>query len=268
MPFFRALFLPCLLFLVSCSPMKNDVASKAETSVDPVATADDLFVHGTIETAGNGSSRTYRYRLLRPIDHDDDVPMPLLVFLHGMGERGSDNSSQLDYLPTWMCSPSWRERFKCYVLAVQCPDDEIWVGSWEGGGTSRALHAVEHAIEDLIEVERIDPSRVFLTGLSMGGYGSWALAAHRPDLFAAVVPICGGGDPSTVQRLRDLPIWVFHGTNDGVVSESESMEMVDAMRSAGIQVGYTRLQGVGHDSWTDAYLNEGAVNWLFSQQRR
>ena len=249
-----------LVFLGGCStPPKNPAAQMI---------LGDLFVEGTIDAADrNGSTRGYSYRLLRPMDRKGDEARPLLVFLHGMGERGSDNLNQLDYLPTWMCSADWRERFPCYVLAVQCPSDEIWVGSWGDAGTCRAIFAVENAIERLIETDNIDPSRVYLTGLSMGGYGSWALAAHRPDLFAGVVPICGGGDPGTVERLRGLPIWVFHGTADGVVGESNSMEMVAALRSSGIPVGYTRLEGVGHDSWTDAYLNEGAINWLFSQKR-
>ena len=228
----------------------------------------DLFVEGTIDAADrNGSIRGYSYRLLEPMDRKGDGPRPLLVFLHGMGERGSDNLDQLEYLPTWMCSPDWRERFRTFVLAVQCPSDELWVESWDDAGTCRAIFAVENAIERLLKTENIDPSRVYLTGLSMGGYGSWALAAHRPDLFAGLVPICGGGDPGSVERLRGLPIWVFHGTADGVVGESNSREMVAALRSSGIPVGYTRLEGVGHDSWTDAYLYEGAISWLFSQQR-
>ena len=249
-----------LVLLGGCStPPKNPPAKMVPH---------DLFVEGTIDaTDRNGSTRGYFYRLLRPMDRKGDEARPLLVFLHGMGERGSDNLNQLDYLPTWMCSPDWRECFPCYVLAVQCPSNELWVGSWNDAGACRAIFAVENAIERLIETDNIDPSRVYLTGLSMGGYGSWALAAHRPDLFAGVVPICGGGDPGTVERLRGLPIWVFHGTADGVVAESNSMEMVAALRSSGIPVGYTRLEGVGHDSWTEAYLNEGAINWLFSQKR-
>ena len=252
--------LVCLLCFCACASMTG----KSATSPDPEA----LFIEGTVEAEQGESSRTYDYRLLRPIERADDGPRPLLVFLHGMGERGSDNLSQLRYLPTWMCSPEWRTRFRAFVLAVQCPDDEIWVASWDDAGTCRALFAVENAIEHLIQTEDIDPSRVYLTGLSMGGYGSWALAAHRPDLFAGVVPICGGGDPGTVERLRGLPIWVFHGTDDDVVPESDSVEMVSALRTAGIPVGYTRLEGVKHDSWTDAYRNEGAINWLFAQKKR
>lgn len=260
MPAFFIPLLCCLFVLGGCS-----TASK---TLDMKLSPEDLFVEGTIEAADRkGATRSYSYRLLKPMDRKGDEARPLLVFLHGMGERGGDNLDQLEYLPTWMCSPEWRERFRAFVLAVQCPSDELWVGSWNDAGTCRAIFAVENAIERLIKTENIDPSRVYLTGLSMGGYGSWALAAHRPDLFAGLVPICGGGDPGSVERLRGLPIWVFHGTADGVVGESNSMEMVSALRSSGIPVGYTRLEGVGHDSWTDAYLNEGAINWLFSQQR-
>jgi predicted peptidase len=248
-----------LIFLIgACASTHKEVDSKMNPQ--------QMFVEGTIEAFEDGSARSYSYRLLKPSNFAGEQ-RPLLVFLHGVGERGSDNLQQLKYLPTWMCSSEWRERFDTYVLAMQCPGDEIWVGSWDGAGTCRAMIAVERAIEHLIESENIDSSRVYLTGLSMGGYGSWALAAHRPDLFAGLVPICGGGDPATVERLRGMPIWVFHGTADDVVQESNSMEMVSALRAVGIPVGYTRLAGVGHDSWTDAYLHEGAINWLFSQQR-
>ena len=260
MPVLYMFLLLCLLSFGGCST--------APRTSNANMVPEDVFVEGTIEAADlAGSSRDYSYRLLKPTIRKGDGARPLLVFLHGMGERGADNVEQLDYLPTWMCEPDWRERFRTFLLAVQCPSDELWVGSWDGAGTCRAMFAVENAIEHLLETEDIDASRVYLTGLSMGGYGSWALAAHRPDLFAGLVPICGGGDPGTVERLRGLPIWVFHGTADGVVGESSSMEMVSALRSAGIPVGYTRLEGVGHDSWTDAYLNEGAINWLFSQKR-
>ena len=251
--------LVCLLLLCACASTSDGPSSSS--------VPDELFTEGGIEAEQDGSTRTYPYRLLRPFEGDGRGPRPLLVFLHGVGERGSDNVSQLRYLPTWMCSPEWRARYRAFVLAVQCPDDELWVGSWEDHGTCRAIHAVENAIEHLIQTEHIDPSRIYLTGLSMGGYGSWALAAHRPDLFAGVVPICGGGDPGTAERLRGLPIWVFHGTDDDVVPESDSLEMVWALRSAGIPVGYTRLVGVRHDSWTHAYLDEGAINWLFAQRR-
>ena len=234
-----------------------------ETNMHP----EELFESGSIDATEGGETRTYAYRLLRPVDPAGNGDKPLVVFLHGMGERGSNNVDQLDYLPTWMCEPSWRERYQSFVLAVQCPGNELWVKSWDECGVPCSLIAVERVIEELIENEDIDPSRVYLTGLSMGAYGSWALAAHRPDLFAGLVPICGGGDPSTVEQLRGIPIWVFHGTSDTVVRESESIEMVSALRSAGIPVGYTPLVGAGHDSWTDAYLREGAINWLFSQQR-
>jgi len=255
----RPSLLLCLFILGACS-------TRGEIS-PPVFDPKAMFVEGEVDAEEGGFSRTYSYRLLKPVNSRDQTPRPLLVFLHGIGERGSDNLDQLDYLPTWMVTPEWRDRFSAFILALQCPDDELWVRSWDEGGASRALLAVENAIEQVTEDENIDPSRIYLTGLSMGGYGAWALAVHRPDLFAGLVPICGGGDPATVERLRGLPIWVFHGSDDLVVRESESLEMVASLRAHGIPVGYTRLEGVAHDSWTDAYLNEGAVNWLFSQKR-
>ena len=259
MPPLHALPLSLILLMGACASAKKEVDSK----MDPR----DMFVEGTIEAVEDGAARSYSYRLLKPIDVDEDQ-RPLLVFLHGMGERGSDNVKQLEYLPTWMCSPEWRERFDTFVLAVQCPGDEIWVGSWEGAGTCRAMSAVEGAIEHLIESENIDPSRVYLTGLSMGGFGSWDLASRHPDWFAAVVPICGGGDPSFASRIADsgVPIWTVHGDADRVVPVDLTRTMVGAIRKADGRVGYTELPGVRHDSWKFAYGPEGLMEWMLAQQ--
>ncbi len=131
---------------------------------------------------------------------------------------------------------------------------------------TRAMKAVVATIRKIVTEENVDTSRIYLTGLSMGGYGSWDLAARHPDWFAAVVPICGGGDPKSALRLAKLPIWVFHGQNDKVVPESASLKMVDALRDAGGRPAYTSLPGVGHDSWPYAYGPRGAMDWMFAQK--
>jgi len=129
------------------------------------------------------------------------------------------------------------------------------------------MRAVWLAVHDLLEREPIDPDRVYLTGLSMGGYGAWDLAARHPERFAAVVPVCGGGDPAQADRLRDLPIWVWHGDRDRSVPVEQSRRMVEALRRAGSAVRYDELPGVGHGSWKQAYGAGGAIDWMFAQRR-
>jgi predicted peptidase len=114
---------------------------------------------------------------------------------------------------------------------------------------------------------RIDRRRIVLTGLSLGGYGAWAIGAAHGDRFAALVPICGGGEPADAERLARLPIWCFHGADDPVISVEESRTMVSAVRAAGGEVRYTEFPGVGHDSWTPAYANPELITWMLEQQR-
>ena len=127
--------------------------------------------------------------------------------------------------------------------------------------------AVIAALEDTLKREPIDPARIYLTGLSMGGYGSWDLAARMPDRFAAVIPICGGGDGATAAKIKDLPIWCFHGDADTAVRVERSRTMIEALRAAGGAPKYSELAGVGHDSWTPAYRDPDVLAWLFAQKK-
>ena len=124
------------------------------------------------------------------------------------------------------------------------------------------------ALLDQIETDyRIDPDRIYLTGLSMGGYGTWSLASHQPERFAAIAPICGGGDTAQAHKIADLPIWAFHGDADSVVALAKTQEMIDAVTEAGGTPKFTIYPGVGHDSWTATYNNPEFYEWLFAQQR-
>jgi dienelactone hydrolase len=127
--------------------------------------------------------------------------------------------------------------------------------------------AVIAALEDTLQREPIDPARISLTGLSMGGYGSWDLAARMPERFAAVLPICGGGDEATAAKIKDLPIWCFHGDADTAVRVERSRTMIEALRAAGGAPKYSELAGVGHDSWTPAYRDPDVLAWLFAQKK-
>lgn len=232
------------------------------------------FATGSISVTEAGQDVEFRYRLLAPAAPVAGERYPLVVFLHGAGERGRDNEKQLKYLPTWLAEPALRERHPCFLLAPQCREGERWVDvSWadkmslpQGPPTTDLLAAVA-AIQAVSSREAVDPARIYLTGLSMGGYGTWDLAARQPERFAAILPICGGGDEATAARLAKLPIWCFHGDADTVVPVERSRTMIAAVRAAGGSPKYSELPGVGHDSWTPAYRDPAVLDWLFRQQR-
>jgi predicted peptidase len=248
------------------------------TFVDEVwaATEDPMgYSEQTIELEENGQPLLFRYRLLRPATVEPGKQYPLVLFLHGAGERGNDNSSQLQYLPTWLAGAAWRQQFPCFVIAPQCRAEHRWSAfNWSDKKSSPLaaepttdLAAAIAALEKVSASEPVDPDRVYLTGLSMGGYGSWELAARMPERFAAVSPICGGGDEAQAKKLTSLPIWCFHGGADQVVPVARSRAMIAAIEAAGGKPKYTEFPGVGHDSWTPAYRDSGLLEWLFAQRR-
>ena len=228
----------------------------------------------TVTVTEAGEAVEFRSQLLAPPAIEPGRRYPLVVFLHGAGERGRDNEKQLKYLPTWMAEPALRERHPCFLLAPQCREDERWVDiSWadkkstpQGPPTTDVLSVIA-ALNAVIAAEPVDPGRIYLTGLSMGGYGSWDLAARQPERFAAILPICGGGDEATAPRLAKLPIWCFHGDADKVVPVERSRTMIAAVRAAGGDPKYSELPGVGHDSWTPAYRDPAVLDWLFAQAK-
>lgn len=215
------------------------------------------------------------YRLLRPDPVAPGTRYPLVVFLHGAGERGDDNLAQLKYLPSWLAEPALRQSHPCFVLAPQCRQDRRWAPfDWSDKRSSPIaeeptpdLAGAIVALDRVLEEEAIDADRVLLTGLSMGGYGSWEWALRSPQRFAALVPICGGGDERQAARLSSLPIWCFHGDADRVVPVERSRTMIEAIRAAGGSPRYSELPGVGHDSWTPAYRDPELLDWLFSRRR-
>ena len=248
------------------------VASAADVPAEIV----DRFEARTFDyTAANGEMRQLKYRLLRPSKVEEGKRYPLVLFLHGAGERGDDNLAQLKYLPEWMAADDWQTKYPCYLIAPQCPSDRWWAPvraarSEELREKQRALDTQLDGVTGILDAAvaefPIDTSRLYLTGLSMGGFGSWALASRQPTRFAALVPICGGGDPAWAEKLRDLPIWVAHGGADRIVPPEKSREMIDALKAAGGKPQYTEMDGVGHDSWTPAYKDpEGPLPWMFEQ---
>jgi predicted peptidase len=184
--------------------------------------------------------------------------VPLVLFLHGAGERGHDvDAVRRHGLPKVL---ETRNPFAepVVVVAPQCPPDSWW---------TLELDALEALLDHALATEAIDPDRVYLTGLSMGGHGSWHLAQKCPERFAALVPICGGGHTPLAPRLARLPIWAFHGAHDEVVPLSESQTMVDAVNRAGGKARLTVYDDLGHNAWSRAYDTPALYSWLLEQRR-
>jgi predicted peptidase len=222
-----------------------------------------------------GKPAAVKYRLLSPESARPGQRCPLIVFLHGAGERGDDNVKQLLYLPDVLARPENLMRFECFALAPQCPEGLQWVdvpwGAKESSpqpAASRAIKMAEAILDEVLHKWPIDEDRVYLTGLSMGGFGAWDLALRRPATFAALAPLCGGADETQVAALAHLPIWAVHGEKDTAVPVERSRRMIEAVRAAGGKPKYSELPNVAHNCWTTAYAPEfGLLDWIFEQRR-
>jgi len=221
-----------------------------------------------------GGGTQLPYRLLKPKNYDPSQKYPLVVFLHGAGERGNDNHKQLVHGMNDFASDEIMDKYPAFVMAPQCPEGQWWApfnqatkSAAGGDQPAPALAAVLEAIPALQKEFSIDAQRIYITGLSMGGYGTWAAISRRPELFAAAAPICGGGDPASAATIKHIPIWAFHGADDNVVPAAQSRQMIEALKAAGAQPKYTEYSGVGHDSWTETYRNPELYAWLFAQRR-
>ena len=215
------------------------------------------------------------YRLMSPEKIEEGQSYPLVLFLHGAGERGDDNAAQLVHVVEELATPEMRKRNPCFVLAPQCPEGQKWVEiDWSKPTStmpeepSKPLGATSEVIDTLLESLPVDPDRIYVCGLSMGGYGTWDCVQRWPDRFAAGIPICGGGDPAYAERFTNVPIWVFHGDADRAVPVRRSREMVAKLKELNGNVIYTEYPGVGHDSWTQTAQNRLTWDWLFAQSRQ
>jgi predicted peptidase len=194
------------------------------------------------------------YLLFLPQEYDQQDSWPLLVFLHGAGERGSDLDLVKKHGPPKIVES--KKDFPFVVLSPQCGGREWW-----------RLEPLKALIDKTASQYKIDQDRIYVTGLSMGGFGTWALASAYPHKFAAIAPICGGGDPKQAERIKHLPVWAFHGAKDEVVPSERSQEMVDALKAAGGNVRLTIYPDAGHDSWTESYDNPELYSWLLQHKR-
>lgn len=199
--------------------------------------------------------RETNYMLYLPEGYsaDDNKKWPLVLFLHGAGEVGTDVNKVAAHGPLRRVKDG--KQFPFIIIAPQSP-----VGEWN----SKPLYVF---LSDFIKNHNVDEERVYLTGLSMGGYGTWWFAQTHPELFAAIVPICGGGDASKAWTLTNMPVWCFHSETDPIVNISYSREMIDALKPINPNVKFTVYPIEGHDSWTQTYENDEVYKWMLEQKR-
>ena len=218
---------------------------------------------------------TLRYRLFTPVPAEDGTQPPLVIFLHGAGERGDDNAAQLKHCVVEFYKR--QQKHPCVVFAPQCPAESMWVKiDWSAPrgeavfpeAPERPLALTIELVDRLIASGQVDPDRIYLTGLSMGGFGSWYAAALPGGRYAALAPVCGGGDPGWAKQYLGLPLWAFHGSDDRVVPVNRSREMIEAIRAVGGKPKYTEYPAVGHDSWTPTYADDAFHDWLFAQRQK
>jgi predicted peptidase len=200
-----------------------------------------------------------RYVLFVPHEYQPDQTTPLILFLHGMGESGADGRKQAKV----GLGPAVRKREKTFPAIVIFPQSQQRSWRAEGADAQRALRI----LTEVCDQYNVDPKRIYLSGLSMGGFGTWSLATRYPDRWAAIVPICGGGDSGKAAKIKDIPCWCFHGAKDMVVPFHLSREMVAALKAAGGHPKYTEYPDLWHESWDQAYDTSELYDWLFAQHK-
>lgn len=238
---------------------------------------------GFLDRAVSVEGETYHYQVFVPANFDKAKKWPVILFLHGYGERGNDGLLQTD-VGLGHAVRNYRQPFPFVIVMPQCRAEKetTWM---DATMQKQALAALDASIHEF----HGDPARIYLSGLSMGGYATWDLAAKYPNRFAAYVVICGGihgperfpqlhvtlvddrnvSDPysETARRIGKTPVWIFHGSADDTVPVEESRKMAAALQAAGASFKYTEYPGVGHESWDKAYAEPGLIDWLLAQHR-
>lgn len=281
-----------LLLFVCCKTSKKTQLSNSQSLAWIDANIDQALAKHTY-TSSNGMQMPYR--LFTP-NVENNKPLPLFIFLHGRGDRGTDNGPQL-YNNSGLfmnansiVTPNSQAQFPCYILIPQCSAktiNEEWA-KWEGNTPetpfkglgedgSYTMHAQPsdsgaaalELIEKIIDSLAVDPNRVYLMGKSMGGFGTWEFAARKPHIFAAAVPLAGYSDPNQIPKIKHIPFWIFHGNQDEYNPVAGSQTMYKLLKDSGAQVKYTEYDGAKHiESFEMAFQEADLIPWIFSQQRK
>ncbi|EKF56450.1 hypothetical protein I215_02968 [Galbibacter marinus] len=223
---------------------------------------------------------TLNYRILLPENFSENQTYPLLLFLHGAGERGSDNKAQLTHGSTLFTAQENRSNFPAIVIFPQCPKDDYWsnvdidrskqsiqleFNSQKEATT--ALTLVMELLNEQLDQPYVNKDRVYVAGLSMGAMGTFEILSRMPTTFAAAIPICGAGNTALAEKYAQVPLWVFHGAKDNVVAPLYSLEMVEALLKAGGYPKFTLYEDANHNSWDSAFAEPELLTWLFSKNR-
>ncbi|WP_309384964.1 dienelactone hydrolase family protein [Cerasicoccus frondis] len=197
------------------------------------------------------------YLLYLPEGYDEDATKkwPLMIFLHGSGERGDDLKKVAKHGPPKLVEQG--KEFPMIIVSPQCPHGGWW-----------SVEMLNAFYDDIMEKYRVDDDRVYLTGLSMGGNGAWNWAVNSPEKFAALAPVCGWGPDVNYKALANMPIWAFHGDQDQAVALEKGRRVIDAVSEAGGMPEFTVYEGVGHNSWDPTYENEALYDWMLSHSRQ
>ena len=218
---------------------------------------------------------TLRYRILAPLDYDANEKYPVHLFLHGAGERGNDNELQLFHGSNLFLNNTNRKKYKSWVIFPQSPKNDWWGGYYDpykynyDVKRAKSLELVIKLMDIFIERQDVDTNKIYVSGLSMGGMGTFVILNLRPELFAAATPICGDGDPNSVNNYaKKIPIWIFHGSDDTVVNPKKSLKMANAIIDAGGSPKITFYENVGHDSWNNAFAEKNFLKWIHSKTKK
>ena len=225
---------------------------------------------------------TLNYRILKPKDFDKNKKYPLLLFMHGSGERGHDNNAQLVHGSSVFIKKENRENYNGFVVFPQCSSDSYWANIGyqdrpnglgfkfkENANPMKPLAMVMKLMDSLVVRPSIDSDRIYVGGLSMGGMATFELLYRRPNMFAAAIAICGGAHPETAKQYAlKTPVWIIHGADDDVVNAKYSIDMAKAIKTAGGQARLTIYEETGHDSWTKAFAEPDFLKWLFDRKKK
>ena len=223
---------------------------------------------------------TLLYRILMPENFDKTKTYPVLLFLHGAGERGNDNKAQLIHGSKLFLRPEVRANYPAIVIFPQCPEDSYWSNvksstvngkrNFEfekGGKPTLAMKMVMSLMEQVKDLPYTDNKRIYAGGLSMGGMGTFEILRRMRGEFAAAFAVCGGDNPENVRKYKNIPLWIFHGAKDDVVPPENSQIIADALKAKKADVKFTMYPEANHNSWDQAFAEPELLSWLFSQKR-
>ncbi len=258
-----------ILSLLVRSRLSSSACSQDETpgiGHDAEQRLFELF-ESRVFTAADG--KQLPYRLMKPEAFDPDKEYPLVLYLHGRGGCGSDNRLNVTDtgIPAVFASEEKRRQYPAIVLVPQCPAGQAWARTGRRNWGKPVQPLVFGMLDSVLSQLKVDRQRIYVTGLSLGGMGTFGMVAARPDLFAAAVAVCGGWDPAQAAEMTAVPFWIFHGRLDPLVPVKYSRKMVDALKQAGGDVTYTEYPDVKHPSWTRAYATEQMWQWMFAKRR-